>query len=368
MRRFVWTVGLAACSQVEPIELGADPSVPAAPVGVQTVTVGELTVEVWYPASEKDDLGEPHTFDLRDLVPAEFLDRVTDLPAVPIPTRAYRDAPIRDTGEPYPIVLFSHGFGGFREQSVDLTTHLASRGYLVVSADHFGRNLYDIVPCLLNPPAGECNLSFNFADDPALDDLAALYAWTQALPEPFAERADPSRVGIFGHSAGGGSTSSFATSEAGIAAALAMGGSGTFDRDLPSAVIGGSCDGVVEEAGEDGLAATGATASDGYFSLVGGGHMAFSDICKADLGAVGEQLSERDDANPLLIDQLLSLGVDGCEGYTPPDDLEGCGGSYLPFDVSEPILRHAVAVFFDEHLRAGTEGLADAGFAELVAR
>ena len=39
-------------------------------------------------------------------------------------------------GGPWPIILFSHGNQGIKEQSFFLTEHLASHGYLVVAPDH----------------------------------------------------------------------------------------------------------------------------------------------------------------------------------------------------------------------------------------
>lgn len=37
---------------------------------------------------------------------------------------------------PYPVVVFAHGFSGFSGQSLPQMTHWASRGFVVVSADH----------------------------------------------------------------------------------------------------------------------------------------------------------------------------------------------------------------------------------------
>ena len=58
---------------------------------------------------------------------------------------------LRSPETPYPVVFFSHGLGGARVQSINYTTHLASRGYVVLSADHVGRRMTDLLPCLLSP-------------------------------------------------------------------------------------------------------------------------------------------------------------------------------------------------------------------------
>lgn len=45
---------------------------------------------------------------------------------------------------PRPVVVFSHGNGGIRYQSVFLTDHLASHGWIVVAPDHIGNTLLDL--------------------------------------------------------------------------------------------------------------------------------------------------------------------------------------------------------------------------------
>ena len=50
------------------------------------------------------------------------------------PVAARQGAEPDPSGGPYGVVVFSHGFAGFPEQSVDLTTHLASWGWVVAVA------------------------------------------------------------------------------------------------------------------------------------------------------------------------------------------------------------------------------------------
>ncbi|MFT6231979.1 MAG: putative dienelactone hydrolase [Myxococcota bacterium] len=50
-------------------------------------------------------------------------------------------APICET--PRPVVMFSHGNGGVRYQSVFLMEHLASNGFIVAAPDHVGNTLFD---------------------------------------------------------------------------------------------------------------------------------------------------------------------------------------------------------------------------------
>ncbi len=84
----------------------------------------ELTVEVWYPAIQPAS-GEPDLYEL------------------PIARQAYREAEPA-VGGPFPLLAFSHGFAGIRYQSVFLTEHLASHGFVVVSPDHTHNTFLDL--------------------------------------------------------------------------------------------------------------------------------------------------------------------------------------------------------------------------------
>lgn len=46
----------------------------------------------------------------------------------------YEDVPMRDGS--FPLILFSHGYGGYVEQNTDLCQHLAEQGYIVASIGH----------------------------------------------------------------------------------------------------------------------------------------------------------------------------------------------------------------------------------------
>ncbi len=98
--------------------------------GVTTFTTpgpgGEtLTVEVWYPAHAPQ--GEE---------PSRYLE-------IPIAGTAFRDAEPALSDGPFPLVAFSHGSNGIRYQSVYLTEHWASHGFVVVATDHPGNTFLD---------------------------------------------------------------------------------------------------------------------------------------------------------------------------------------------------------------------------------
>jgi predicted dienelactone hydrolase len=49
---------------------------------------------------------------------------------------AIADAPPATDGAPYPLVVTSHAFDGFRQMLFYMAEHLASHGFVVIAADH----------------------------------------------------------------------------------------------------------------------------------------------------------------------------------------------------------------------------------------
>jgi dienelactone hydrolase len=62
---------------------------------------------------------------------------------------ALRDAP--PTAEINPLIVFAHGWCGHRREFSSLCIHLASHGYWVVSADHLGSTVPDVIADLRRP-------------------------------------------------------------------------------------------------------------------------------------------------------------------------------------------------------------------------
>ena len=98
----------------------------------------------------------------------------------------------------FPLVVISHGFGGWSEQLSRLAEHLASRGYVVVAIDHHDM-AFDSVPGFL--------LSFGkVLSDRALDQrqiIGRLADPVFAKAEPAMAFADSSKLGLIGYSMGG---------------------------------------------------------------------------------------------------------------------------------------------------------------------
>ncbi len=102
-----------------------------------------LTVEIWYPSSNKKEGG--------DLIQYEEVMGTNGNPERPILPftfygRASRDAaPMTGDGK-FPLVVVSHGYVGSRYLMTYLTENLASKGYIVVAIDHTESTFRDAAP------------------------------------------------------------------------------------------------------------------------------------------------------------------------------------------------------------------------------
>jgi dienelactone hydrolase len=362
---------LLACAEPapapEPLDLPADPAAAGVPVGVTTVHADDgVTLEVWYPAAESAAGAATESPDFDQFLPPAFVEHVGAIGFTSFDSGAVRDAALRVPEAPYPVVFFSHGFGGMRLQSLDYTVHLASRGYVVIAADHPGRMMGDVLPCLFSPALDGCDLSGFGGEDPAEDDIGSALAWMDAAAESgfFAGALDTAQLGLSGHSAGAGTTVSVGDANARFSALLPMAGYGAPTRDVPTLLMGGTCDSFARDADAEPMYE--ALAEGNLVRIAGAGHLAFSDLCALDLAGLADTwLADRDDLNATFYPLLLQLATDGCPGFVPAADV--CAdGAYLPLETSAPIVRHYSTVFFDNMLRGEGPGVEAGIFAEAL--
>jgi hypothetical protein len=227
------------------VKLLAAPADPAArgpwPVGARTLTLGGLTTEIWYPASPGSEQGKaPVTYDLRQWLPASEKSKIPD-DAAPVQTcGCHRDLPLDEARGPYPIVLFVHGTAAFRTQSLPHMEHWASRGFVVVAADHPGLYLADALDFKLGAslPANVQTI-LDALEQPA-GDLAFL-----------AQRLDRTRIGLVGHSAGGNGIRGFGQAP-GVRVLIPLAAGGVDPASPPEStlIMGGKIDKVVNYSGQ----------------------------------------------------------------------------------------------------------------------
>ena len=142
-----------------------------------------LPTEIWYPARpgvrERDDgehpLGLPH----------RATRNVTPLP----------DATL-------PLVVFSHGNSGLRQQSTFLMTHLASHGFVVAAPDHVGNTFGEMISLETDEERREVHLR---ARRQRPHDVARVISalLDEGLEADRRPAIDPGRIGVAGHSYGG---------------------------------------------------------------------------------------------------------------------------------------------------------------------
>ncbi len=227
-----------------------------------------------------------------------------ELPSRTLPTEVWypadvpgyidqRNAALVDEAKSYPLIIRSHGFGGTNIDSLDLTRHLASHGYIVVAP------LFPLSN--LNTPAGARTL---FDIDEQARDVSFLIdtvlGWNNDPEHIFYDRVDSSRIGATGHSLGGitsllaGYHAEVGDSRIGAVVALAplaciveevFFDSGT----APLLIMGGTDDMITPVTSNQIIPYQRANATKYLMLIDGGSHIGFADLFLADPDANGDE-------------------------------------------------------------------------------
>ncbi|MBA3462609.1 MAG: hypothetical protein H0T46_21820 [Deltaproteobacteria bacterium] len=322
-----------------------DPAKPGPwPVGAKTVTIGRLQAEVWYPAALGSDVDKaPLRYDIRKALNPSQRALIPDADNTWQDCDCFQDLPLDPDHGPFPVIIFVHGTAAFRHQSLHQTVHWASRGFVVVAADHPGLMLGDLLAQFCpDDPSGMQNLS---GDIDAM--LAALAAPTGQLAF-LAGKVDATRVGVIGHSAGG-SAAANATGKPGVRVVGSLAGNAVAK---PGASIehvlfmGGKADSVVSY-GQVSTAWTGSTSPRDLVGIAGGGHLVFSDLCET-RNAAGKNLLEVANQYNLCGAALAGMLFD-------------CDPGYIAAPRGWDITNHATSAMFEPALQctSTTDALAD---------
>ncbi len=319
-------------------------------------------VEVWYPATSAAVSGKPEaTYNVADWLPPA-IDRL--LPtgfAVTYPSGGVRDVAVAPGR--YPLVLFSHGYAGFRDQSTFLTAQLASWGFVVAAPDHYSRDLTEV----LGGPTGATAKTSDVEDLEAT--LALMAAASGDKSSLFYGHIDSALVGAVGHSAGGAAVEALASADSHVKVFIGLAGAtvGSFGQTStgPASVVPhqagllmvGSSDRVVDPASIE-AAYKAMNRPKRLIILRGFGHLAFADLCEVG-SSQGGLLSIANELHLPLPKALKLLATDGCSApdIPPPD--------------AWPVIRQAVTAqlrytFGFDHTLDGLTGLA-AAYPKVVA-
>lgn len=161
-------------------------------VGRRTITVTDparadrsFEADIWYPV-DPDNTGGAAAADYAFLPGLGYTSDVS-----------LADAPPAD-GQ-FPLVLYSHGGGGFRWVATFYTEQLASQGYVVVAPDHPGSTALD----QLSGAAVSREENANVRPGDVTATLDAVLATAADTNDPLAGRVDASKIAVSGHSWGG---------------------------------------------------------------------------------------------------------------------------------------------------------------------
>jgi len=204
-----------------------------------------IMVQFWYPADLPGDFEIAPWMDAAEIMGpaiAEYL----ELPEFTLDhlvysrSHAYASAPLVSDREVYPLLLFSHGWNGFRAQNTYQMEELASYGYVIAAPDHTYGSVTTVFPgdrvVGNNPqalpfdaglPMDEFKpLANQLADQWAgdlsfiLDRLSGNYS---GIPlGMFSGRLNLEQVGVLGHSTGGGVAIEFCARDGRCAAIFGM--------------------------------------------------------------------------------------------------------------------------------------------------
>ncbi|HRW38415.1 MAG: alpha/beta hydrolase [Acidimicrobiales bacterium] len=307
-------------------------------VGVHSFALDDgRRVVSWYPAAASAADQPDEVFDIASLLSPELQSQVPAELRPQYEIAAHPGAEPADDG-PFPVVLFSHGFAGFPEQSADLVTHLASWGFVVVAPAHVERSLDGLL--------GTGAQGIGRRDDPEVL-MASLDA--ALADEAVGPLIDDEQVAVAGHSAGASAAYLAAASDDRVDALVAYAlGDGRQDPDqpapdlpvpdVPSLVMLGTDDGIIP-AGTTRAVWEQMAPPKRLVELGDAGHLAFSDICLIgrDQGGLTGLVEE---AGLDLPADLLRLASDGCE----PDALDPEAG-FAPIDhLTVAFLRSAFGI------------------------
>jgi hypothetical protein len=295
------------------------------PVGAVNTQVNFAETEVWYPAVRGSEAGEEkHIYDIRDVLPSEEAAKISDENNPWHACECYRGLPLDTEKGPYPVMIFIHGTGGYRAQSLRQVTHWASHGYVVMAMDHPGLNLGDL-------------LSFQMAQN-LTGDITVMLDALNALEGDLAfleGHMDLENMAMSGHSAGGTAIKGEGH-RAKVLIPMAAGGTTAGDMLAYSVVLAAEDDSIIDYSGTQ-TDYDLSPAPKLFAGFAQAGHLLFSDICE--LGREGGG----------LVEIAMEAGVTNANLAAGLYD--GCNADQLYSDRGAAMMNHLTTAVLDNILK-----------------
>lgn len=181
----------------------------------------EMMVHIWYPTKYYDTVSR---VDYMDYQTFQWLKGRSPIPLFTIPNDAYTyvnphgylSPPIEEKEGGYPVIIFSHGYDGVYQIYTSLIEDLVSHGFIVVSINHpyiagitvfpNGKTIYvSSIPSNYSEANKWRSIALRSAVDDAKFVLSEIEDMNFTHPN-FIGCFDLSKVGMYGHSFGGGAT------------------------------------------------------------------------------------------------------------------------------------------------------------------
>ena len=198
----------------------------------------ELMVQIWYPADSQAK-GRTAPYISNADVFAEGFSTILNLPKALfttfgyVKTHAIESAELSQKESTYPVLLFSHGFSGHKNQNTFQVEQLASHGYIVVGIDHTYSSTASVFADGRVAPYVQQDLNSGTYLDQAnpgwVEDAKFVLDQVEKLAKNdpdnrFTGRMDLQNVGMFGHSFGGATSTQMLMEDERIKAAVNLDG------------------------------------------------------------------------------------------------------------------------------------------------
>lgn len=305
-------------------------------VGVTTLELDtDHRTEIFYPAKNGSAADTPKvTFDVTSGMSDVFAALMPAFLRIPIEVDAHRDVDVSTEG-PFPVVLFAHGYAGWRTLNASLLSDLASWGFVVASTDMPQHRLEALLFRSIKPWDAA-------VDVPVLQATLDLVLDEGIEGHGLAKAVDGGRVAVVGHSVGGGDA--YKLLEADDRVDVGVSWNYTLPEDVgdkPFMIIGAEGDPVTPDIDADFTKLKGPAR---LVVLADSGHAAVTDIC--------EGLSS---LNGLL-------GRANLAGFRLPPDIDtaardGCGPGDLAPRTAQSIFLHFTVAQLRDAFGIGTPGV-----------